>query len=76
MKKYVVIENMGTWEKASDKRMIIDCTVKETKIIAQSDDWETLFHAYGKRSVEYADSGKWYSYDVVMRKHAKMMMLK
>lgn len=72
MKKYVIIESIGTW--TIDKgRTVIDCTVKEQHIIAESNDFMEVFTNTPK-SVEYRKDGTWHSYSYDSRKSAKRML--
>ena len=75
MKKYAVIASIGNHNNG-----IIECTVKDVELIKDSDNREELVElliaksgkAYG--GTVYAEDGKWYSYSIQMRKHARQML--
>lgn len=75
MKKYAVIANIGNYNGAS-----IECTVKDVELIADSDNREELVNVLVEKSGKayggtvYAENGKWYSYSIQMRKHARQIL--
>lgn len=75
MKKFVIIERVGTYEKKG-RKIIIDGTVKETKIFTESNDWDDIFTTYKELPIsEYRDSTwTWHSYSLEYRKDARKML--
>lgn len=74
MKKFVILENIGTYEKKG-KQMIIDCTVKETRIFTESNDWDAIFNASIELPAsEYKEDGTWHTYSIELRKNARKML--
>lgn len=74
MKKFVILENVGTYEEKGN-RMIVDCTVKETKVFAESNDWDTIFNARNELPTsEYRKDGTWHTYSIELRKYARKML--
>jgi len=71
MKKFVVIENIGTWEKKDGKK-IINCTVKEKKIIAEAETAQELV-PLAPLKTDYRADGTWHSYSIESRKWARRM---
>lgn len=75
MKKYAVIANIGNYNSTS-----IECTVKDVELVADSDNREELVKVLVEKSGKayggtvYADNGKWYSYSIQMRKHARQTL--
>lgn len=74
MKKFVILENIGTYEKKGN-RLIVDCTVKETKVFTESNDWDTIFNASIELPAnEYKKDGTWHTYSIELRKNARKML--
>lgn len=75
MKKFVVMESIGTWEKR-DGKIIIDCTVKAHLIAFESNDWLEVFNE--SRKLEYGRTmdkdGHWHSYSPMKRAAAKRLL--
>ena len=69
MKKFVVIDNIGKWEK-KDGRTIIDCTVLQQKVVADSNIAEELKPLVSART-RYDDDGTWHSCFITTRAKAR-----
>lgn len=72
MKKFVVVDSWGTWERVNGKR-IIDCTVKGHDKLAESNTYTDLH--LPERLVEYHEDGTWHSFSIEKRTRAKAMGL-
>ena len=75
MKKFVVLESIGTWEKRNGK-VVIDCTVKAQVVAFESNDWLEAFNE--SRRLEYSRTldkeGYWHSYSPMKRAAAKRLL--
>ena len=69
MKKFVVIDNIGTWEKKNG-RTIVDCTVKEQRVVADANDAAELKSLVSARAY-YDDDGTWHSCFITTRAKAR-----
>lgn len=75
MKKFVILESIGNWEK-KDGKLLISCTVEETRVYAESDNRMELWES-GKNDfspIEYREDGHWYSYSIRKRAEAKRLL--
>ena len=68
MKKHTIIESIGKWENTKNGR-ITHCTVLETRLYAESNDYIEMFNNVPK--TEYRKDGTWHSYSYAPRKDAK-----
>ena len=69
MKKFVVVASIG-----NHNHGIIECSVKDVELVAESDDRTILNREYAFRPVEYRANGKWYSYKVMNRTEARKLL--
>lgn len=79
MKKFAVIASIGNHNLINGHGSI-ECTVKDVELVADSDNREELVNVLIEKSGKayggtvYAEDGKWYSYSVQMRKHARQTL--
>ena len=69
MKKFVILESIGTWE-MRDGKTIINCTVKAHRIVAEANTAQELTVP----AKEYRSDGTWHYYTLESRKWAKAWM--
>lgn len=73
MKKFVVLEGVGTWSVENGKT-VIDCTVKRLNVVFESNDWKEVCAEYERRGgyhTRYDNDGYWYDYRTEFRAAAK-----
>ena len=73
MKKYAAVAMIGNHNLVNGHGSI-ECTVKDVKLIKDCDDRMELVKEYAFRPTEYKDNGKWYSYSVMKRTEAHMLL--
>lgn len=71
MKKFVLVDGWGRWEKANGKK-IIDCTVRGYNKLAESNDYYSLRETL---HTEYRADGTWHFTRVMKRVEAKKLGL-
>lgn len=69
MKKFVVVDSIGSWG-YENGRKVIDCTVKESKLIAESNIAAELAPLVSPH-VEYRADGTWHSLSIMKRTQAR-----
>lgn len=72
MKKYVVIEDIGKWERKNG-RMVIYGTVLEQKFFTESNETKEVF-PYHFKETEYRKDGTWHHYSVYKRAEARRIL--
>lgn len=75
MKKYAILCSVGRWE-YKDGKKVINCTVDETKLVADGDNYSDMSRIVAGKPVVYANDGHWYSYRVEERARAKRSLAK
>lgn len=71
MKKFVLIDSIGTWEAHAGGKLV-DCTVKRHELVAEADSREEL---YCPTSIEYRQDGTWHHYTVEPRARARKILI-
>ena len=69
MKKFVVVDSIGSWC-YENGRKVVDCTVKESKLIAES-NIATELAPLVSPVTEYRDDGTWHSLSIMNRTQAR-----
>ena len=67
MKKWAMVEKVGTWSYENGYK-VIDCTVKETRFVADANAPQELAAPQG---TEYRMDRTWHSFSVMPRRWAK-----